>query len=202
MTTFIKRITVLLFICGVSFSSCKEHKRIAEKEIVEKPAEINKTARDIIKESLEDLMADPGNKELPNLKNVSSIQAIYSQNNHQPIWTGNGKWNNIGDSLYTLIDSARYFGLFPKDYYKKELDTLRNRLIFDTAGKEDKLDAALWAKTDLFLTDAFVQISKDLRNGRILKDTTALRKDTALTDSFFNQKLYAFKNNPIAEFAD
>ena len=201
MTTFIKRITVLLFICGVSFSSCKEHKRIAEKEIVEKPAEINKTARDIIKESLEDLMADPGNKELPNLKNVSSIQAIYSQNNHQPIWTGNGKWNNIGDSLYTLIDSARYFGLFPKDYYKKELDTLRNRLIFDTAGKEDKLDAALWAKTDLFLTDAFVQISKDLRNGRILKDTTALRKDTALTDSFFNQKLYAFKNNPIAEFA-
>ena len=201
MTTFIKRITVLLFICGVSFSSCKEHKRIAEKEIVEKPAEINKTARDIIKESLEDLMADPGNKELPNLKNVSSIQAIYSQNNHQPIWTGNGKWNNIGDSLYTLIDSARYFGLFPKDYYKKELDTLRSRLIFDTAGKEDKLDAALWAKTDLFLTDAFVQISKDLRNGRILKDTTALRKDTALTDSFFNQKLYAFKNNPIAEFA-
>lgn len=201
MTTFIKRIIILLFISGVVFSSCKEHKRIAEKEIVEKPAEINKTARDIIKESLEDLTSDPGNKELPNLRNVSTIQSLYNQNNYQPIWTGNGKWNNIGDSLYRLIDSARYFGLFPKDYYKNELDTLRSRLIFDTAGKEDKLDAALWAKTDLFLSDAFVQISKDLRNGRILKDTTVLRKDTTLTDSFFNQKLYSFKNNPIANFA-
>lgn len=200
MITFIQRISLLILISCFAFISCKEHKRIAEKAIVEKPAEINKTAKDVIKESLEDLIADPENKELPRLKNVLSIKSIYEQNDYQPIWTGNGQWNKGGDSLYTLIDSARYFGLFPKDYYADQLDSLRKRLLFDTTAKEDKLDAVLWAKTDLFLSDAFVQVIKDLRNGRILRDTTSLRKDTALTDSFFNKQLQTFKNSSIADY--
>ena len=200
LVTFIQRITILSVISCVAFISCKEHKRIAEKEIVKKPAEINKTAKDVIKESLDDLIADPGNKELPKLKNVLFIKSIYEQNDYEPLWTGNGKWNKSGDSLYALIDSARYFGLFPKDYYATELDNLRKRLLFDTSAKEDKLDAVLWAKTDLFLSDAFIQVTKDLRNGRILRDTTSLRKDTALTDSFFNHQLQTFKNSSIADF--
>ena len=40
-------------------------------------------------------------------------------------------------------------------------------------------------KTDMYLSDALVQIIKDLRNGRILGDTTVVKKDTALKDSFF-----------------
>jgi murein L,D-transpeptidase YcbB/YkuD len=195
-----RRTTIFILVLSFAIASCNDHKRINEKEIVAKPAEINKTARDIIKESLNDIIADPGNKELPAVKNVLAIKFIYDQNNYQPIWTGNGKWNAKGDSLYTLIDSARYFGLFPNDYYTSSLNDLRQRLLFDTSAKEDKLDAVLWARTELFLSDAFVQIIKDLRNGRIARDTTSLRKDTALTDSFFNQQLQFFKDRSISSF--
>src|SRR5688572_4200423 len=195
-----QRITILIYVLSFVILSCKEHKRLNEKEIVEKPAEINKTARDIIKESLNDLISDPENKELPRLKNVSSIKSIYDQNDYEPIWTGNGKWNSYTDSLYLLIDSARYYGLFAGDYYKPELSNLRHRLIIDTSSKQDKLDAALWAKTELYLSDAFIQLIKDLRNGRILQDTTSVRKDSVLTDSFYNNQLQAFKNNSIYGF--
>ena len=195
-----QRITILIYVLSFIILSCKEHKRLNEKEIVEKPAEINKTAKDIIKESLDDLISDPENKELPRLKNVSSIKSIYDQNDYEHIWTGNGKWNRYTDSLYLLIDSARYYGLFAGDYYKSELSELRHRLIIDTSSKQDKLDAALWAKTELYLSDAFIQLIKDLRNGRILSDTTSVRKDSALTDSFYNSQLQAFKNNSIYSF--
>ena len=193
------RLPALIFTAIVLFASCRERNRLTEKEIVKKPAEINKTATDIIKESLNEL--GNGNiKGFPSLKNIPALKNIYDQNNFLPLWTGEGKWRANGDSLYKLIDSSRYFGLFPKDYYNTELNDLRERLIFDTTAKEDKLDATLWAKTDLLLTDAFVQIVKDLKNGRILHDTTMLKKDTALTDSFINKQFQSIKNKPISEF--
>ena len=193
-------LSILIFVLVAVLCSCKDHKGISEKEIVSQPEEINKTASDIIKESLDELLANKTAGDSFNLKNVSALKNIYDQNGYTPLWTGEGKWNAYGDSLYRLIDSARYFGLFPRDYYSDKLIELRQRLIFDTSSREDKLDAALWAKTDLYLSDAFVQLIKDLKNGRILKDTALLKKDTLLTDSFFNYQLQSFKNKTISSF--
>lgn len=198
--TYILRLSLLFFILLIVFTSCKDRKHIGEKEIVSQPEEINKSATDIIKETLDELLDGGDDEGIIKLKNTSVLKDIYGQNDYLPLWTGEGKWNVFGDSLYTLIDSARHFGLFPKDYYKTELTDLRERLIFDTTSREDKLDAALWAKTDLFLTDAFVQLIKDLRNGRILHDTAILKKDTSLTHPFFNQQFQTFKNTSIASF--
>ena len=119
------RITALFFLLVTIFISCKERKKLPEKEIVSKPAEINKTATDIIKDALEELSSHQSIEGFPALKNVSVLQKLYDQTDYAPIWTGEGKWNANGDSLYTLIDSARYFGLFPTDYYSDELHDLR-----------------------------------------------------------------------------
>jgi L,D-transpeptidase YcbB len=193
-----QRLTIFfLSILLLAASSCRERKHvIPEKEIVIQPTEINKTATDIIKEFL----ANPTDTQLSSLKNIPFLQALYGEKDHNPVWTGNGKWNAEGDSLYTLIDSAYYHGLFPKDYHHTELGGLRQRLIFDTTKKEDKLDAVLWAKTDLYLSDAFVQLIKDLKNGRILRDTTVIKKDTALTDSFLLAQFESFKTKTISDF--
>lgn len=195
-----QRITILIYVLSFTTISCKDHNRLNEKEIVEKPAEINKTARDILKESLGELSRYPDNKDLPPLKNVPALKSLYDKSDYEPIWTGNGKWNAYTDSLYSLIDSARYYGLFPNDYYQSELSHLRQRLVIDTFLKQDKLDASLWAKTELFLSDAFIQMVKDLRTGRILLDTTSIRKDTVLTNSFYNHQFQTFKNKTIYTF--
>ena len=193
------RLLNLFIVLAILLPACKERKRITEKEIVAKPAEINKSASDIIKESLDHLENNPDDP-IMKLNNIPVLKTIYDQGNYDPLWTGNGEWKTNGDSLYTLIDSARYFGLFPSDYFIEELKELRQRLIFDTSAKEDKLDAVLWARTDLYLTDAFIQLVSHLKNGRITNDTTVIKKDTALTDSFFNAQLELFRNSHLAEF--
>src|SRR5688572_19294359 len=107
-----QRLPILFFaLILLLFASCKQRKRITEKEIVAKPAEINKSASDIIKESLDVLEENPAEGGL-NLRNISILNAIYEGSNYSPLWTGNGKWNTNGDSLFKLIDSARYFALF------------------------------------------------------------------------------------------
>jgi murein L,D-transpeptidase YcbB/YkuD len=190
------RFAIFFIVLLLAFASCKEHKSIPQKEIVAKPAEINKTATDIIKEYFN----DPEDAQFASLKNISFLKTFYDQQEFMPVWTGNGKWNAYGDSLFLLIDSARYYGLFPKDYHSGELTELRQRLIFDTTKKEDKLDAVLWAKTDLYLSDALVQIIKDLKLGRLLKDTTVIKKDTVLNDSFLVKQFDSFKSKAVFEF--
>ena len=47
------------------------------------------------------------------------------------------------------------------------------------------IHATMWARADLLFTDAFMQIAKDLKLGRLATDSITLRKDTLLTDSFY-----------------
>jgi len=48
-----------------------------------------------------------------------------------------------------------------------------------------KKNAALWARADIMLTDAFLGMAHDLKLGRLAKDSVSLRVDSLITDSFF-----------------
>lgn len=181
--------------------ACKDRKHIGEKQVVEKPAEINQSATEIIQGTLTYMLDGDSIEGVALIKNVVVLKAIYQQQHYLPLWTNDGKWTPKGDSLYSLISNSRYYGLFPSDYYFQQLSTLRNRLITDTASKENKLDASLWAETDLYLSAGFVQIIKDLKNGRLLQDTSDLKKDSSLNSAYFMQQVAAFKNINADSFA-
>lgn len=185
----------LLFVATILLLvACKEPKRIGEKQMVQKPAEINQTATEIIQGSLSDFLHGNHPKgDFKDVKNVEHIKKIYAQNDYLPIWTSEGKWTRPGDSLFAFISDARYYGLFPADYYHDKISDLRNKLIPDTASKENKLDAALWAETDLYLSLAFVQIVKDLKIGRI-KDSLTIKKDSLLNGEFLVQEVKSFQS--------
>lgn len=188
-----------LFILFISLAACNnEHVHITEKEIVEKPEEINVKAEDIIQGTLKDILKN--GKDIDDsfkIKNAAIVQHLYDQQSFQPLWSGQGSFASWGDSLFSLIDSSRYYGLFPKDYYHFKLSELRKELT-DTI-KENKLDAAKWAYSDLLLTSAFVQIVKDLSKGRLLPDSI-LAKDSSLTPEFFSGYFKQFKQEPIDSF--
>jgi L,D-transpeptidase YcbB len=187
------RISVLFLVTIVFFASCEERKRIGEKQLVQKPAEINESATEIIQGSLSDFLQ--GNHPLSDfkdVKNVEHIKKIYAQHNYLPLWTSEGKWTKGGDSLFALISEAPYYGLFPNDYFHSRISDLRNKLITDTASKENKLDAALWAETDLYLSLAFVQLIKDLKIGRIT-DSVTIKKDSLLNTEFLVREVKSFQ---------
>lgn len=94
-----------------------------------------------------------------------------------------------GDSLYQFIGKSQLFGLFPEDYHVEDLDGIYQRFIKDSFVKNDRRNAALWAKADMLMTDAFVSIIKDVKLGRLPQDSVTLRKDSVLSDSFYLAQL-------------
>lgn len=191
---------LVLAVFALLFTSCKEHKRIGEKEIAAQPAEINELATDILQASLSDLLSEEQIAGMPAIKNVVVLKDLYDKNSYLPFWTNNGKWAPVSDSLFLLIRDAKYYGLFPSDYHQGRLSHLHTLLTSDTASKEIKLDASLWAETDLLLTAAFVQMVKDFKIGRILQDSIVLKKDSMMNADFFSQQLQAFRNGSREQF--
>jgi murein L,D-transpeptidase YcbB/YkuD len=187
-----------IFVIGTLYS-CKEKARdITKTEIVKQPEEINATAEDVIKSTLEEIAEN--SKALPDsfrIKNALVLQDIYKENMFAPLWSSNGSFNRNGDSLFSLIEHSKGYGLFPEDYYYSRLAGVRTQLS-DTS-KAIKLNASLWAYSDLLLSSAFVQIVKDLKIGRLLPDSI-VSKDSTLTTAFFGEQLKAFQQRKDSVF--
>jgi murein L,D-transpeptidase YcbB/YkuD len=102
------------------------------------------------------------------------------------MWSADGEWISIGDSLNNFIRTSMQYGLFPADYHLSALETIQERLQSDTLAKKD---AALWSRADILLTDAFLHIATDLKRGRLPFDSTS-RKDTIINfDSLYTEAL-------------
>ncbi|MGZ3924300.1 MAG: L,D-transpeptidase family protein [Flavisolibacter sp.] len=197
LTAFKLMISCALFL-GL-FHSCKEKaKDITKVEIVKQPEDINAKAEDLIQSTLKEILQK--DNQLPDSVRVKSpliLQQLYDENQYQPIWSAQGSFNSNGDSLFAFIEQSKQYGLFPEDYYYSKLSSVRATLA-DTS-KATKLNASLWAYSDLLFSSAFVQIVKDLKIGRLVPDSI-IAKDTTLVPAFFIQKLKSFQHREDSVF--
>lgn len=196
---YTNRLLFLPFIALV-FYACGNRENVQQKQVVKTPEEINVKAEDLIKNTLEDILHNPG--KLPDsikLKNADLLQAMYGKTGYGLFWSSEGTFNREADSLFALIDSSKFYGLFPQDYYADKLKEWKTTLRKDTA-KENKLDAAKWAYVDMLSTGAFVQLVKDLKLGRLIPDSI-LVKDTSLHADFFSKQKESFASQSVSAFA-
>lgn len=187
-------VLVLLF-----FTACKNHVNISEKEVVQKPEDINAKAEELIQGTLRDILTN--NTSLSDsfkIKNAAIVESLYNQNSFHPLWSSEGSFKTIADSLFRFIKDSKEYGLFPDDYYYSRLVKLRNQLS-DTSANEKKLDASLWAYNDMLLSSAFVQIIKDVKVGRLLPDSV-IAKDSSLSANFFLEQLKVFQQSATKDF--
>jgi murein L,D-transpeptidase YcbB/YkuD len=176
----------------IAIASCAERKHVGEKELVAAPVDIDAAAAEIIEATLDDLADSAGTKHGLTLFNPAAVKFFYNENGYKPIWSQHGAFGHAADSLFQFIEASRTYGLFPEDYNKTRLDSLR-QLVRDTT-KEDGLDAAKWAEVDLLLTSAYTNIIKDLKRGRIITDSV-LRRDTMLVPKFYYKQWESFGGN-------
>jgi len=113
---------------------------------------------------------------------IRLLNSFYKQNNYNLVWSLRGSSKYIGTKLYEFVKDSKQYGLFPLDYGLDKLERVQQTVAADTNAKND---AALWARNDLFLTDAFISLAKDLKQGRLAYDSVTLRKDTVLPDSLY-----------------
>jgi len=184
------------------FISCNDtDKDVADKEVVETPEEINARAEAVIQGTLKQILQN--SNELADsfkIKNAPVLEFLYEQNSFQPYWSSRGAFIKTTDSLLSFIENSQRHGLFPEDYYFKRLTDLKNQLVLDTA-KEKKLDASLWAYSDMMLSSAFIQIVKDLKIGRLLPDSI-IAKDSTLNEDFYLTQFKYYKQNGNSSFAE
>jgi len=123
---------------------------------------------------------------------INLVSTAYKDQQHQLIWSIKGENNRIAENLFSFVENAPRYGLYPSDYSYHQIKNMREQLKNDSTAKKD---AALWARLDLVMTNSFFKLTRDLKHGRLAHDSTTLRKDSLLNDSFYLAQLSAVVNS-------
>ncbi len=115
------------------------------------------------------------------LDRADIVAAWYDDRNGERFWSKDEIWLPRADSLVEFIRHSEYYGLFPADYHMEDIASIFNKLKDSAA----MMDAALWARGELMLTDAFAKMARHLKLGRIPIDSVNLQKDTMMDSGFY-----------------
>lgn len=152
---------------------------LPKEEKVETPDEIDTRAGALISDYLDKALSDSGrvNGSFV-LFQPELVRAVYEKRGYTTQWSEKDSLFPAGDSLLRFIHEARNYGLFPENYHRPLLDSLKRRL--GTMG--GKWDAVTWGETDILLTDAFIQTLHDVKLGRLPADSISGRTDSVLAE--------------------
>lgn len=190
----------LLFSCIAGLSilvSCHGQKEKVTDSIASNPQELQSKASSLIEDGITAAVSGEGlfGDSSIALRQAQLVKMIYEKDTYTPLWCKQEQWLPLGDSLASLIEHAQLYGLFPEDYHAPQLKEIRNRILNDSLAKGDRKDAALWSKADIIMTDALFQMIRDVKLGRLPQDSITLRKDSVLSDDFFQQQFDAIKKS-------
>lgn len=176
-----------------SMVACKDQSKPPVAEIVNVPEQLDESAADHIRHTLRfagDNGGDLGDSSF--IHHPQLLQFLYEKNDFTPMWSSTEQWKPLADTIFDFITQSKLYGLFPLDYHLPRLAVIRQRFLKDSLVHKDRKDAALWSKADIMLTDAFIQMIRDIKLGRLPNDSITLRKDSVLSDDFYQQQLNIF----------
>jgi len=180
------RFTFLIIVFAIFISSCDgpppPRPKPKPKEIVKIPEEMDPTVQNQILGLIGEAQQNNGKlDDSITLSQPAIVSALYSDMEGQRLWSKDKEWLEKADSLLLFIQNSEILGLFPSDYHRRELVSIFNRLQDSAA----KMDAALWARGELMLTDAFSNMARHIKLGRIPHDSISQRKDTLMDAAYF-----------------
>lgn len=189
-----------ILICIIVLASCSS-KKAKDDNKASTPQELQQKATDLIQQYTKKAIENDGKLEDSTiiLNQARLTRFLYEKRSFEPIWCLKQEWLPVGDSLFRFIETAQFFGLFPEDYHFENIKEIRQKILADSLSKGDRKDAGLWSEADLMLTDAFVQIIKDLKLGRLPQDSITLRRDSVLTENFYLQQFNKLRELTFAD---
>lgn len=181
-------IFALLVVC-IFIISCNNAKRSRDKKIVSDPNKMDQQISESIKQALEYGLRDSATiDDSIRLQLFAVVNDFYSRSEFANIWSQKAKWMPLADSLFQFIQNGELYGLFPKDYHLMHFQSLKSKLDNDSL---KRMDAELWTRADLMLTDAFMHLVKDLKKGRLSPDSTFLKlEDSTISADFYAETLH------------
>lgn len=170
-------------------SACTDKKPPPDKDIVKQPAKLSERIHDDLEKLVDHVRRNSGKmNDTINISYLDLVDSLYEGNHFEPLWSKNDAWLPVGDSLFNFIEGSKAYGLFPSDYYYHSLAFIHRIFLADSIARKN---AALWARADVLLTDAFFKLVKDIKQGRLAYDSVTLRTDTTLKKELFNNAFTA-----------
>ncbi len=168
-------VVLCLFACG--------HKKSAPKQkvIVENIRDLDEVVKENIGERLSFIADNGGLMEdsVPVLR-LSALQYFYQQGGQMDRWSAKGVPAEGVNAMLTEIREAIRVGLLPDKYHAKMLTEALQQVQSDPGAQKD---AALWARVDVMMTDAFMKMATHLHYGIAARDSITLRKDSLYSDT-------------------
>ncbi len=185
MNMILRNTLFALFIASI-IGSCDSSSRQPEKpklkEIVKVPEEMDPTVRNQISALISYASLNQGKiDDSVYIRDPGVVYSWYEDREAERFWSKDKRWLERADSMFSFIQHSELYGLFPTFYHSGELAGIFKKLQ-DSASM---MDAALWARGDVLLSDAFVTMARHLKRGRLPFDSVTLRKDTLMDGAFF-----------------
>lgn len=119
------------------------------------------------------------------------VSAFYRANDYTRIWSMQEKKKPLADTLLYFIESSRNLGLYPDDYHFRLLSNLHSLLDSDSLAVKNSVN---WTQLEVFSSDAFFRLLKDLKEGRLMPDSSSIVRKKNYVDSFFVASLNEVSN--------
>jgi murein L,D-transpeptidase YcbB/YkuD len=183
------------------FASC--HNDTApppDQELVNTPQQVTEKIPDVIGRLMVHITNNAGKIDSILILQPAAVQHFYDKVRNESLWSKGAQWTVAADSLVNFIENVKLYGLFPEDYHFQNIQRIKEKFARDTIARKD---VVLWSKADILLTDAVIQIIKDVKLGRLQKDSITLRSDSALSNDFFEQQLNKItQSNSVSAVVD
>ena len=162
--------------------SCNNSTHQTETKMVANPEKMDEQSSESIQQVLNFAVEQKGKiDDSTRLQLTAWANRFYKENNFNNVWSHKETWQPLADSLLQFIQQAELFGLFPNDYHTKHLLQLKKKIDTDSV---QRMNAVLWAKADVLLTDACLHLFKDIKYGRIFNDSAMVQTDTGAIANF------------------
>src|ERR1051326_6593615 len=169
------------------FSSCHNSPaKPPKQEIVNTPEQMREKIPDVIRKIIGQITDNAGKMDSIPILQTDVLKYLYDETDNEAKWSREAKWTPAGDSLIRFIKNSRLYGLFPDDYHLESISLISEKFTNDT---EARKDVVLWSRADVLLTDALLQLIKDIKLGRLQKDSITLRSDSTLSKEFYEQQV-------------
>jgi L,D-transpeptidase YcbB len=156
-------------IFGIYLTACNGDKPSVSEKIITNKARINDGTAVQLQNELQKINDTNATNNWA-LKNAKSVYEYYTQNKYAPLWTNKGKPTALAETLKKFIDKdCKYFGLFPASYHQGQINQVY--ATFNGSEKKLNINTQECAKLDALMTDAFFQMAKHIKIGRLYNDT-------------------------------
>lgn len=156
-----------LIIAGCSSPKNKEEKKVVVKSV----QDVNKICSEQLIGFIEDHKKDSVLTLNKDTLIAYSFFKLFYIDKYTTLFSNKGKTNALGDSLFSIINDARFYGLIPNDYHFKKIDSLQKNFFNKT---DSTYDAYAIAKADLLLCDGYFKLGAHLNKGRFYPDSLLL----------------------------